>query len=175
MATTFHENCLWGCLFSAKAIKPCESTWATIKRPKVDVWTIDGARELESTQLLARTEWERGCCISDYVWVFLLQLSCCSCSFRVTLCEWRTEKKFLKNSSIQSSKVEFNWSNRADGQPIPQHASFSQQAWSNYTRTWWLILGEKKSTWLLSFCKQSNWKTPCRHTKLTQLCPHKGS
>lgn len=31
-----------------------------------------------------------------------------------------------------------------------------QQTHSDYTSTWWLILGEKKSTWLFSSSKQSN-------------------
>lgn len=53
-------------------------------------------------------------------------------------------------------------------------AFFSEQTHYDYAHTRWLTLDEKKSTWLFSFSKQSNWKPPCLHTQLTQLCLHKG-
>lgn len=55
---------------------------------------------------------------------------------------------------------------------------FGWRAYCNYTLTWWrilLTLGEKKSTWMCSSSEERNWKAPCSHTQLTQLCVHKRS
>lgn len=62
-------------------------------------------------------------------------------------------------SKFQIQRSSLTDRNRADVQNLfPQHESFfsPQQTHSDYTSTWWLILGEKKSTWLFSSSKQSN-------------------
>lgn len=169
MANVFYCNCCWwkvptGTL-PPPAIAPMWQTTAE-KRPKNGCWDYWSSHERLNSR---RT----------YSWQEMptqttqTTLLCCSIfiSPRAFVCVFFTRsfsfnyKSVGKKILIATHQIFTTW-------------AFGWRAYCNYTLTWWCILltlGEKKSTWMCSSSEERNWKAPCSHTQLTQLCVHKRS
>lgn len=167
MANVFYcDCCRWKLpagMVAPRAIAPMWQTTAEIKCPKNGRWGYWSSRERLNCRIIygwqeTTTQTTPLCCsifISPRAFVCFFFTRRFSFNYR------SVGKKIL----IATNQIFTTW-------------AFGRRAYCNYALTWWrilLTLGEKKSTWMCSSSEERNWKAPCSHTQLTQLCVHKRS